>query len=105
MNSTFRSGTNQWHGSAFEFHRNSVLDAKPAFQAGAKPPFHRNQFGGSVGGALMRNKLFIFGDYQGWRESKPNGQDTATVPTDLMRAGDFSGLLEPSQLRRNTHPH
>jgi hypothetical protein len=94
VNSTFRSGTNQWHGSAFEFHRNSVLDAKPMFQAGAKPPFHRNQFGGSLGGALLRNKLFIFGDYQGWRESKPNGQDTATVPTDKMRTGDFSELLQ-----------
>ena len=93
VNSTFRSGTNQWHGSAFEFHRNSVLDAKPFFQVGAKPPFHRNQFGGSLGGAILKNKLFIFGDYQGWRESKPNGQDTATVPTDLMRGGNFSELL------------
>ncbi|MBZ5663216.1 MAG: TonB-dependent receptor [Acidobacteriia bacterium] len=94
INSTFRSGTNQWHGSAFEFHRNSVLDAKPTFQFGSKPPFHRNQFGGSLGGALIKNKLFIFGDYQGWRESKPQGQDTATVPTDLMKQGDFSELLQ-----------
>jgi Carboxypeptidase regulatory-like domain/TonB-dependent Receptor Plug Domain len=93
VNSTFRSGSNQWHGSAFEFHRNSVLDAKPLFQAGTKPPFHRNQFGGSVGGAIIKNKLFVFGDYQGWREIKPNGQDTATVPTDKMRTGDFSELL------------
>lgn len=93
VNSTFRSGSNQWHGSAFEFHRNSVLDAKPFFQVGKNPPFHRNQFGGSVGGAIIKNKLFIFGDYQGWREIKPNGQDTATVPTDLMRKGDFSELL------------
>lgn len=93
VNSTFRSGANQWHGSAFEFHRNSVLDAKPFFQVGANPPFHRNQFGGSLGGAIIKNKLFVFGDYQGWRESKPNGQDTATVPTDKMRTGDFSELL------------
>ena len=93
VNSTFRSGTNTWHGSAFYFHRNSKLDAEPRFLQGKKPPFRRHQFGGSGGGALLKDKLFVFGDYQGWRESKPYSQDTATVPTDLMRQGDFSELL------------
>jgi hypothetical protein len=98
VNATFRSGTNQWHGSAFEFHRNSVLDAKPTFLAkdAKKPPFHRNQFGATFGGAILKDKLFFFGDYQGWREIKPQGQDTATVPTDLMKTGDFSELLQLS---------
>lgn len=92
VNSTFKSGSNQFHGSAFEFHRNSVLDATPYFQT-TKPPFHRNQYGGTFGGPIIKNKLFVFGDYQGWRESKPQGQDRATVPTDLMRQGNFSELL------------
>lgn len=92
VNSSFRTGTNQFHGSAFEFHRNSVLDATPFF-ATSKAPFHRNQFGGTFGGAILKNKLFAFGDYQGWRESSPLSQDRATVPTDLMRQGNFSELL------------
>jgi len=92
VNSSFKSGSNNWHGSAFEFYRNRTFDATPRFQT-KKPPFHRNQFGGTLGGALIKNKLFVFGDYQGWRESSPLAQDRATVPTDLMRTGDFSELL------------
>ncbi len=104
VNSTFRSGSNSFHGSAFEFHRNSVLDAKPKFQVGKNPPFHRNQFGGSFGGPILKNKLFFFADYHGWREIKPNGQDTATVPTDLMKQGNFSELLQLSTPVQLTDP-
>ena len=95
VNSSLKSGSNTWHGSAFEFLRNSVLDAK-TYGLGPndkKPPFRRNQFGGSIGGAIIKNKLFIFGDYQGLRQAQPASLDFATVPTSLMRNGDFSELL------------
>src|SRR6185369_16465112 len=63
-----KSGTNQFHGTAFEFARNSALDAPGYFDDGEPPPFKRNQFGGTVGGPIMRNKLFFFGSYEGMRE-------------------------------------
>src|SRR5437870_8853904 len=59
------SGTNQWHGSLFEYHRNSALDAKNYFED-AKGPFKRHQFGGTIGGPLMTDKLFVFGNYEGF---------------------------------------
>ncbi|ABF40503.1 TonB-dependent receptor [Candidatus Koribacter versatilis Ellin345] len=95
VNSSIKSGTNSWHGSAFDYLRNSVLDAK-TYALGPndpKPPFRRNQFGGAIGGAIIKNKLFIFGDYQGLRQAQPASLDFATVPTDMMRSGDFSELL------------
>ena len=70
-----RSGTNQFHGSAFEFVRTSVLDARNPFDfpsapgLAAKPPFHRNQFGVSAGGPIRKDKTFIFGAYEGLRQS------------------------------------
>src|SRR5881409_3408995 len=61
------SGTNQWHGGLFEYHRNSALDAKDFF-ADEKNPFKRHQYGGTIGGPLMKDKLFVFGNYEGFRE-------------------------------------
>src|SRR2546422_7454268 len=55
------SGTNQWHGGLFEYHRNSALDAKDFF-ADEKNPFKRHQYGGTIGGPLMKDKLFVFGN-------------------------------------------
>ncbi|HVB99710.1 MAG TPA: carboxypeptidase regulatory-like domain-containing protein, partial [Candidatus Dormibacteraeota bacterium] len=63
-----RSGTNQFHGSAYEFLRNSALDAQPYFNVGRNPPFRRNQFGASAGGPIKKGKAFIFGDYEGLRQ-------------------------------------
>ncbi len=64
-----KSGTNQFRGSVFEFLRNSALDAKGFFDEGdAPPPFRRNQFGGTLGGPIVQNKLFFFGSYEGLRE-------------------------------------
>src|SRR5712671_1006878 len=63
-----QSGTNQWHGTAFEFLRNNVLDARNFFDQGDAPPFRRNQFGGSAGGPLQKDKLFVFGNYEGFRQ-------------------------------------
>ena len=99
--SSIRSGTNQLHGSAFEFNRSSKWESNPNYRfqnAPATPtqPFNRNQFGGSAGAPLIKNKLFIFGDYQGTRQSSPGGASYVTVPTALMRTGDFSELLNPA---------
>jgi len=92
VNTTLRSGTNELHGSAFDFLRNSALDAIPTF-ASSKAPFRRNQFGATLGGPVKRDELFVFGDYQGFRQATPVGVDFASVPTPLMRKGDFSELL------------
>jgi hypothetical protein len=94
VNTTLKSGSNAIHGSAFEFLRNSELDARPTF-ADSRNPFRRNQFGGTIGAPVIKNKLFIFGDYQGFRQSTPVGTDFASVPTALMRQGNFSELLNP----------
>lgn len=89
---SLKSGTNGFHGSAFWFHRDQTLDALPFF-ATSQSSFSRNQFGGSVGGPIIKNKLFFFGDYQGLRLKQPGQPEFATVPTDNMRKGDFSELL------------
>src|SRR5438067_205053 len=73
INAITRSGTNDFHGSAYEFIRNSALDAANFFENASglkKAVFRRNQFGGSAGGPVWRDKIFIFGDYEGLRQSK-----------------------------------
>src|SRR5216117_259101 len=81
------SGTNQWHGAAFEYLRNNKLDARNFFSSteGA-PPFKRNQFGGSLGGPIVRDKMFVFGTYEGFRE-RLNDDTTAIVPSAQARQG------------------
>lgn len=98
VETSIKSGTNEIHGTAFWFIRNSALDANnsyfnPAGQPVVKAPFKRNQFGGTVGMPILKNKLFIFADYQGLRQDRPLNPEFATVPTDKMRMGDFSELL------------
>jgi hypothetical protein len=87
------SGTNQLHGTAFEFIRNSALDARNYFDQGGIPEFQRNQFGGSLGGAIRANKLFLFGNYEGFRQNW--GLSAVTlVPDNKARQGylpDSSG--------------
>src|SRR6185436_18529437 len=96
ISAVIKSGTNQYHGSAFEFLRNSRLDAKPTF-ASVKQLFIRNQFGGTFGGPLNKDKTFFFGDYQGLRQRLPiEAGNRVTVPTARMRMGDFGELLNPS---------
>lgn len=63
-----RSGTNRLHGSLYEFLRNSALDSPNYFDHGATPPFQRNQFGASLGGPIRKNKTFLFGNYEGFRQ-------------------------------------
>jgi hypothetical protein len=87
------SGTNKLHGTAFEFIRNSALDARNYFDQGAIPVFQRNQFGGSLGGPIKTNKLFLFGNYEGFRQNW--GLSAVTlVPDNQARQGylpDASG--------------
>ena len=90
VNISTRSGTNAFHGTAYEFLRNDVLDARNFFDIG-KPPYRQNQFGGSIGGQSKKNKVFFFGNYEGQRIVK-GVTITAAVPTVGMRTGDFSGM-------------
>ena len=64
-----QSGTNQWHGSVFEYLRNNIFDAPNFFDLGSAPPFRRNQFGGSMGGPIQKDKTFLFANYEGFRQS------------------------------------
>ncbi len=68
MSAVTKSGTNQIHGTVFEFHRDSALDSRNFFDRGELPDFQRDQFGGTFGGPILRNKLFYFGSYEGLRE-------------------------------------
>lgn len=94
VNATIKSGTNQLHGDAWEYFRNTVLDSKD-WDAQTVPAYHENQFGGTAGFPIIKNKLFIFGDAQGNRIVFGNTQ-TLSVPTAKMRNGDFSELLNTS---------
>ena len=85
INAVTKSGTNQIHGTAFEFLRNSALDARNFFDPGDVPPFKRNQFGGSIGGPIITNKTFFFGAYEGLRERLGVSRRFA-VPTAATRA-------------------
>lgn len=93
INLITKSGTNEYHGSAFEFFRDEKLGARDFFAPpGPKPKSRLNQFGGSIGGPIFKDKTFFFGDYEQFREQL--GQVfTVTVPTARMRNGDFSELL------------
>ncbi|HEY3838030.1 MAG TPA: carboxypeptidase regulatory-like domain-containing protein [Bryobacteraceae bacterium] len=92
MNAVTRSGTNQLHGTAFEFLRNQDMDARNFF-ANSVSPFKRNQFGGTVGGPIRRDKTFFFGSYQGTRVNSEPGVQSPTVLTPAQRTGDFSAYL------------
>jgi Carboxypeptidase regulatory-like domain len=102
---SIKSGTNDYHGSVFWFNRNKALNAEDFFTSPhtPTPSFVRNQFGFTAGGPVIKNKLFLFGDYQGLRQNVPSGPAYSTVPTDAMRGtgtltgeADFSALLNPA---------
>ena len=80
-----QSGTNQLHGSVYEFLRNNALDAPNYFDQGSAPPFHRNQFGAALGGPLRNNKTFLFGNYEGLRQHL-HQTSVAFVPDNASRA-------------------
>jgi len=84
-----KSGSNSLHGSAFEFLRNDKLNANQ-WNVSSKPPLRRNQFGGTLGGKIIADKLFYFGSYSGLRQRQVDLRNGAVVPTALERAGNFS---------------
>ena len=89
INSITRSGANQFHGDAYEFLRNSALDARNFFDGPAIPPFKRNQFGASAGGPIWKDHTFIFGDYEGIRQSLGT-TNRIVVPSANARIGHLS---------------
>lgn len=99
VSTTIKSGTNEWHGTLFEFWRNRVLDAN-SFQSnrvGAARGFrNQHQFGGTAGGFIRKNKDYIFGSFEGWREVVPF-PSVASVPPVAVRNGDFSNYVIPGQ--------
>jgi len=84
------SGSNQVHGTAYEFLRNSALDARNYFDHGQIPPFQRNEFGGALGGPIRKNKMFLFGDYEGFRQNLGLSNVTL-VPDNEARLGYVPG--------------
>ncbi len=97
INMSTKSGTNVFHGTAYEYVRNTLFNANSFFAKrnnSGKQAWHQNQFGGNIGGPIIKNKFFIFGDYQGYRQT--NGQLVlVTVPTAAELTGDFSGISAP----------
>jgi hypothetical protein len=94
VNATTKSGANQFHGVLYEFLRNQDFDAINYFDT-AQQPYHQNQFGATLGGRIIRDKLLFFIDYQGLRNSQAQ-TTTSVVPTDAQRAGDYSDQLDLS---------
>jgi len=95
VNATIKSGTNNFHGDIWEFFRNNVLNANSwsnNFNDLPKAQLRWNMFGGTLGGPIIKNKLFFFVDYQGQRFDTPTSQVTTNVYTTAERGGDFSAL-------------
>jgi len=92
VNVVTKSGTNSLHGNFYEFFRNDVLNSHPfTFTASPKPPFKQNQFGGTLGGPIRKDKTFFFGSYEGRRIVKGIVSQPVSVPTGAEVGGDFSG--------------
>lgn len=89
-----KSGSNRFHGEAYEFVRNNAWEARNFFSPEPPGPFHRNQFGGDVGGPISKDKLFFFANYEGLRQDQSAFQG-AFAPTEAMFNGDFSALSTP----------
>ena len=99
-----RSGSNRFSGTAYEFLRNSALDAKNFFDLPARPipPYRQNQFGASLGGPIRHNQTFFFANYEGFRVRK-SVTNLTLLPTLAMRMGDFSGI-DPQSLTGGPFP-
>lgn len=93
MNATTKSGTNKFHGSAFEFYRDTFLNTRNFFQSSV-PQIHQNQLGGTIGGPIWKNKLFFFYSLQITRARTPQSVANQPVYTQAMLNGDYSGVVE-----------
>jgi hypothetical protein len=89
-----KGGTNAIHGEAYEYVRNNQMEARNYFATAAPGPYHQNQFGASVGGPVLKSKLFYFGNYEGYRQIQ-SAFATALTPTQAMFGGDFSAFANP----------
>lgn len=97
INASIKSGSNHVHGSLYEYLENDRMNAADYFDRTGKTAYHQNQFGATLGGPILKNKVFLFADAQGTRISSyvpasPNN----TVPTDLERSGNFTEMLNPA---------
>ena len=90
VNVVTKSGTNKFHGNLFEFFRNKVLNSRGYFDS-EKPDFKQNQFGGTFGGPIKKDRTFFFTSYEGRRIRQGISSDAVAVPSDAYRSGDFSG--------------
>ena len=95
VNVVTKSGSDEFHGNVFEFLRNTALDSRNFF-APERAAFRQNQFGGTIGGPVRKQKVFFFGDYQGTRTTQGVDTGLIPVPTSQQRGGNFSG--DPSDL-------
>lgn len=95
VNSVTKAGTNMFHGDLFEFTRDSRFNA-PDFFSGRKDGLKRNQFGGTIGGPIVRDRMFFFAAYQGTTTRQNPLDQTAFVPTSAMLAGDFTAFTSPA---------
>ena len=95
INAITKSGTNSFHGGVFEFLRNSALDARNFFDGKSIPPFRRNQFGGFAGGPIKKDKTFIFGSYEGLRQSL-TGTAPVVIPSSTARLGELCASADCS---------
>lgn len=93
INVVTKSGTNDWHGNVFEFLRNTNLDAANYFAQGQRGSYHQNQFGGTFGGPVKRDKIFFFADYQGNRLIQAVTQVVPGAPSTTTEQGNFSALI------------
>jgi hypothetical protein len=106
LNATIKSGTNSFHGAAWEFFRNRVLDAADWFEdydGIPKGAFQQNQFGVSAGGPILKNKIFVFGDYEGLRRVQGSVQ-TGTVPSALEANSGFTNLSDLISAQASSAP-
>src|SRR5215471_19128282 len=96
VNAVTKSGTNQWHGSVYEFARNDKLDAVNYFAKGSQPLFVQNQYGASLGAPIRKNRAWVFGAYEGFH-NRSQTTGFGTVPTEAMRSANFgtTNIFDP----------
>ncbi len=104
LNATIKSGTNSIHGAAWEFFRNDILDAADFFEYQGKSELRFNQFGASIGGPVIKNKVFFFGDYEGFRRVQGETTSGVTVPTVAERNSLYTDLSDVSSGQGGANP-